>query len=52
MKSHYTKHMLLLCLHFGSGEMGNKGSNGFVSLFPVVQVSKDDRVVLGLGRDE
>jgi hypothetical protein len=40
------------CLQFGSGDMGNKRSNGVVSLFPVVQVSKDDSVVLGLGRDE
>ncbi len=32
--------------------MGNKRSNGVVSLFSVVQVSKDDSVVLGLGRDE
>ena len=32
--------------------MGNERSNGVVSLFPVVQVSKDDSIALGLGGDE
>lgn len=43
---------MLLYLRFGSGEMGDKRSDGVMSLFSVVQVGKDDSVVLGLGRDE
>ena len=47
-----TQAHVVMHLQFGSGEMGNKRSDGVVSLFPVVQVCKDDSVVLGLGRDE
>lgn len=51
MKFQQSKYAIM-CLRLGSGEVGDKRSDGVERLFSVIQISKDDGVVLGLGRDE